>query len=869
MTTKRELREKHEEIARILPVLPLRDMAIFPQTVAPVLVNREQSRRAVEASQKTNGQMLLLLEPETVTEKTLPAEYPLIGVVGRVLQILALPNGMMKLLVEGLFRAEVEEHSEVENVWQAAYHPLLPLESNVVQTEAARRHAIDMFRQYAAAQRTLPEELVTAADSFPDPFQVADFLASHIQCPAFKKQPVVDARTPLNALISVAALLTSETEMVNLEKHIEGQVRERINKSQRQYFLQEQLRQIKKELGENEDTDDFGDVIQYRKQIKKAKMPKEVKQKADEELERLKQMPMMSPEATVVRSYVDWLISLPWSIRTTDRTDIAEAERILNEDHYGLQKPKERILEYLSVIHLAKSVRGPILCFIGPPGVGKTSLGRSIARAMDRKFVRVSLGGIRDEAEIRGHRRTYVGSLPGRIIQGLKKAGSKNPVFLLDEIDKMAVDFRGDPASALLEALDPEQNKTFSDHYLEVDFDLSEILFITTANSRGAIPEPLLDRMELIPLLGYLPPEKLQIAKTFLIPRQRTEHGLDEQRLQIADNAVERIIEEYTREAGVRELERSIGTLCRKTARKIAEGKADAMHVSARNLPAMLGVPKFVDPPLDGKDRVGVAIGLAWTQVGGDVLKVQVVITPGKGKLSLTGQLGEVMKESGIAAWWLLKSRYKELGLAWEPFEKNDLHVHVPEGAVPKDGPSAGITLATALYSALSGRKVRGDMAMTGEVTLQGEVLPIGGLPEKLMAAKRANITHILIPEGNVKDLKEVPKQVLKGLHITPVKTIDQVWKLALRKSGFGVRGSGKPVGADAPVRPNTDPLGRQETANPTMQPGTGNTVLNHPNPPTTQPTPPNREPKYTSIVPTMEHPVTGLDLNDIEIGEC
>ncbi len=819
MSTKREMREHSDEVSRLLPMMPVRDLAIFPQTIAPLLVNRDIAQNAVEAAQKLSGQILLLLEPEDTELLPSSENYPKIGVVARILQILSLPNGMVKVLVEGLFRAEVEEFFVSEKMWQVQFHPVIIRDSDKTQAEAAYRHMIELFRHYAAAQRLSADEIISATDTFADPVRAADFIASHIQCPPVRKQPIIAAPTQMDALVATATLLANETEMSNLEKQIEGQVRERINKSQRQYFLQEQLRQIRKELGETEDAEDFGDVIQYRKQIKKAKMPKDVKQKAEEELERLKQMPMLSPEATVVRGYLDWLISLPWNARTTDRDSIQDAQNILEEDHYGLMKPKERILEYLSVIKMVGKVRGPILCFVGPPGVGKTSLGKSIARALDRKFVRISLGGIRDEAEIRGHRRTYIGSLPGRIIQGMKKAGSKNPVFLLDEIDKMSVDFRGDPASALLEVLDPEQNKSFSDHYLEVEFDLSEVLFITTANYRSAIPEPLLDRMELIELLGYLPPEKLQIAKRFLVPRQISEHGLTD-KVTIHDNALNRIIEEYTREAGVRELERSIAMLCRKSARKIAEGNADAIVVTARSLPEMLGVPKFVDKPLDGKDRVGVAIGLAWTPVGGDVLKVQVAITPGKGKLVLTGRLGDVMKESGMVALTLLKTRHKELGMAWEPFEKNDFHVHVPEGAVPKDGPSAGITLATALYSALSGRKVRGDLAMTGEVTMQGEVLPIGGLPEKLMAAKRAGIEHILIPDQNVKDLKEVPKQVLKGLKLTPVKTIDQVWKLALRKA----TGSG--------------------------QQATG------------------QEKKYGSIVPTLDNPDVTVDLDDLEIGE-
>lgn len=771
----------NEEVAKQLPILFFNDILIFPQTVTPIVIEKELLKSVVEVSQQKHQGLFILCYQKEISSKTeTNISLPKTGVVSKLLQVILFPNGKQKLLVEGLYKVRIHQIDTLNQIPIAHFEISAEIESESTFVEAAKRHVIDQFRLYAQGQRSFPMEVVNAVESLSDPFRIANFVSSHIFCPSEKKQSVLDAESQLDVLIEVSSLLNSEIELSILEKKIDNQVRDRINRSQKQFYLQEQLKQIKRELGEVEDSDEFGDIQHLRKALKKSKMPKIVRTKVEEELERLKQMPLLSPEASVIRSYLDWLFALPWVTIAKENRSISDAQTILNDDHYGLEKPKERILEYLAVLELVGSIRGPILCFVGPPGVGKTSLGRSIARALNRSFVRVSLGGVRDEAEIRGHRRTYIGSMPGRIIQGMKKAGTKNPVFLLDEIDKMNVDFRGDPASALLEVLDPEQNKGFSDHYLEVEYDLSEVFFITTANTKHAIPEALLDRMEIIPLLGYLSPEKLQIAKQFLVPKQLKEHGLSTANCLITDDILEKVIDEYTRESGVRELERQLATICRKSARQIAENHLKNVELTTSNLEQFLGVPKFVETSFDGQPRIGTAIGLAWTSTGGELLKVQVVNTPGKGKYTLTGQLGDVMKESGFAALSLIKTRYEELHLEWDLFEKRDLHVHVPEGAVPKDGPSAGITLATALYSSLSKKAVRGDFAMTGEVTLEGDVLPIGGLPEKLMSAKRMGIPNVILPKSNLRELSEVPVSVREGLTIFPVSTINEVWKLVI-----------------------------------------------------------------------------------------
>jgi len=648
--------------------------------------------------------------------------------------------------------------------------------------EAARRHLMSLFKEYISLNRQIPDEISIAIDQIENSRHLCDFVTMHLSRSLKEKQRYLEAKDIYRLLVRLSTEINREIEILTIEQNIEGKVKEKISKSQRNYFLQEQLRAIKKELGEDSD-EDLSDVLDYQRKIKKAKLPKEARGKAEEELSRLENTPMMSPEATVIRTYLDWLIGVPWHKATRDNRNIEKASEILDEDHYGLAKPKERILEHLAVLATARKIRGPILCLVGPPGVGKTSLGKSIARSLNRKFVRCSLGGVRDEAEIRGHRRTYIGSLPGRIIQLMKKAGTVNPVFLLDEVDKMSVDFRGDPSSALLEVLDPEQNHAFNDHYLEVDYDLSQVLFITTANARDGIPWPLQDRMEIIELPGYLHQEKYEIAKRFLIPRQISETGFSSERVQITGSAVHRIIERYTREAGVRELERCIAKIMRKSARELITQKASnkSVKVNVGTATRMLGVEKYIEHAIDGKDRIGAAIGLAWTQTGGDLLMIEAETMKGKGKLTLTGHLGDVMQESARAALTAVRSRATKIGFDGGDFLKQEVHIHLPEGAVRKDGPSAGITLATTLASAFSGRPIRGDIAMTGEITLRGDVLQIGGLREKLMAALRAGVKTVIIPEKNRRELAEVPLAVRRPLEIITVNSFDEVLDIVLR----------------------------------------------------------------------------------------
>jgi ATP-dependent Lon protease len=613
---------------------------------------------------------------------------------------------------------------------------------------------------------------------------LADFMSAHIAQGADKKQVILEQGSLLDQFLEISRVLKEENEILEIEKNIESQVRERISKSQRNFYLQEQMRIIRKELDE-EVEDETGDIQDYLDKIKEAKFPTHAAERAHEELDKLKQIPMMSPESTVIRNYLDWMLSIPWNKRTRDNSNLNRAQQILDEDHYGLNKAKERILEHLAVLKLVKKLRGQIICFVGPPGVGKTSLGKSIARALGRKFVRLSLGGVRDEAEIRGHRRTYIGALPGRIIQGMKKAGTVNPVFLMDEIDKLATDFRGDPASALLEVLDPEQNSTFSDHYLDVDYDISEVMFITTANVEGMIPPALRDRMEVIHLPGYLPHEKLQIAQNFLVPRQVKENGLNKEQVKFSEKGINALINSWTMEAGVRELERSIATISRKIAlKRVRDKKTGTIRIDTRSIPTYLGPPKYEQRRVDDKDMLGASLGLAWTPVGGDILKVEVNIMPGKEALKLTGQLGDVMKESAHAAYSYLRANAGKLGLKEDFYKNREIHLHVPEGAIPKDGPSAGIALATAMYSAISGKKVRHDLGMTGELTIHGDVLAIGGLTAKTMAAQRAGIKRVLIPARNEKDLVDIPKQIRDKLEFTMVNRIEEVLKLAV--VGFG-----------------------------------------------------------------------------------
>ncbi|MBZ0263179.1 endopeptidase La [bacterium] len=771
-----------------LPVFPVRDQVIFPHMLFPLLVGREGTLRAIENAMMNDRLLILLAQQDSSQDEVEITDLYSMGVVARIVQVLKLPNGLVKVLVEGVVRAKVIQHIEKDGVLLADLEIIAPIpftgedEEEDTRVEGAIRHTLGLFRDYISLNKNLPDELLYSAESLDDPTRLADFIASQITIPYHRKQDILECETAKEQLLEISSQLAHEIEILEVEKSIEGKVREKISSSQRTYFLQEQLRIIKKELGEEGD-EDFGDILSLQMKLANAKLSPEAREKADEELEKLRQMPMMSPEASVLRNYIDWLVSLPWKKKTKDRHDLIQAEKILDEDHYGLRKPKERILEHLAVLQLVKKMRGPIICLVGPPGVGKTSMGRSIAHALNRKFVRISLGGVRDEAEIRGHRRTYIGSLPGRIIQKMKKAGVINPVFLLDEIDKMSTDFRGDPASALLEVLDPEQNSTFADHYLEVEYDLSQVMFITTANTRHGIPLPLQDRMEIIELPGYLTEEKLHIATQFLIPKQLEDHGLRSTDIHFSQNAILAGIEEYTREAGVRELERLIAKACRRVARQKAQKKfKGTFNISTSRLKPLLGVPPHHMKMLDGKAQVGTVIGLAWTPVGGDILKIQVRHMPGKEKFTLTGMLGDVMKESARAALTYIRSQTERLELDPKIFRDNEIHIHIPEGAIPKDGPSAGAAIATAILSAFSGIPVRGDLAMTGEITLQGDVLPIGGVNEKVMAAQRHGVKTILLPKENIPQWEDRPQGVGKGLTVHFVEDLDQVWDYALLK---------------------------------------------------------------------------------------
>lgn len=766
-----------------LPVFPVRDQVIFPRMVFPLLVGREGTLRAIEAAMMGERMLLLLAQQDSSKDEVGHEDLYRIGIIAKVVQVMKLPNGMVKVLVEGLVRARVLEPEDRDGYLAAKLVPLVASARQDIRLEGALRHAVGLFRDYVPLNRNLPSELLYTIDTIKDPQRLSDYIAAQLNVPYQRKQRILEAQTPYDQFIEIANQLAHEIEVLQVERNIEGQVRERISSSQRNFFLQEQLRVIKRELGD-EGEDDFGDILAYQKKMEEIKLSDQAREKVEEELEKLKGMPMLSPEATVVRNYLDWVLAIPWRKKTRDMHDISRAKKILDEDHYGLDKPKERILEHLAVLSLVKKMRGPIICLVGPPGVGKTSLGRSIARALNRKFVRISLGGVRDEAEIRGHRRTYIGSQPGRVIQSMRRAGVVNPVFLFDEIDKMSVDFRGDPSSALLEVLDPEQNSTFSDHYLEVDYDLSQVMFITTANTRDGIPLPLQDRMEIIELPGYLTEEKLHIANGFLIPKQIKEHGLNPEKVHFTRDAVLSVIENYTREAGVRELERMVAQAVRRIARQRVEtGKVKSNTksiIGTQRLNPLLGIPRHHRSQLDFQPMLGGAIGLAWTPVGGDVLKIQVRTMPAeKFDLTLTGQLGDVMKESARASLTYIRSRAEELGVDPKMFDKREIHIHIPEGAVRKDGPSAGVTLATALLSALSGRKVNGKLAMTGEITLQGDILPVGGINEKVMAAQRAGIEKIFMPAENMPEWSDRPKGVGKGLEVKFVTNIEEIWKEA------------------------------------------------------------------------------------------
>jgi ATP-dependent Lon protease len=768
-----------DEIPQILPVLPLRDTVIFPYMIFPVLVGREQSIRAANFSLDSSKYIFLTAQKKSNMEEPTKNDIFKEGTIAKIIQILKLPNGLLKILVDGIIQGRIVEFTDRENFFEAKVEVLNPSPEDQQEMKALQRQMSNLFKEYVKINKTIPPEAVSAMDNIDELDRKLFYIAANINQSIEVKQRILQKFSVKEQLFEVIRLLNSEIEILKIEKEIEGKVQENIAKTQRKFIIQEQIRILQDELGDEEDISP--DFIKLREKILKAKMPKHVREKAVEEYNKLKKTPSSSPEATVLRNYLDWLIDVPWHIKTKDNLEIKNVRKILDEDHFSLDKPKERIVEHIAVLNLVKNMRGQILCFVGPPGVGKTSLGKSIARALGRNFVRISLGGVRDEAEIRGHRRTYIGSMPGKIIQSMKKAKSINPVMLLDEIDKMSMDFRGDPSSAMLEVLDPEQNHTFNDHYLDIDYDLSQVMFITTANVRYNIPLPLQDRMEIIELPGYLEYEKVEIAKRHIIPKQLTAHGLDKFKIDFKDEAISKIITDYTREAGVRNLEREISSVLRKTAKEIVlstskNGKKKKQPnnfiIDKEIVEKFLGIPRFRTQKADKELRVGSVTGLAWTSVGGEILQVDATVMNGAEKLTLTGQLGNVMKESAQAALSYLRSNAKQFGLEQNFSKGKEVHIHLPEGAIPKDGPSAGITMTLAMYSAFSGKPARNDVAMTGEITLRGKVLPIGGLNEKLLAASRSGIMTVLIPKDNVKDLSEIKNEVKEGLKIIPVSDI-------------------------------------------------------------------------------------------------
>ncbi|AMP37538.1 endopeptidase La [Ralstonia syzygii subsp. celebesensis] len=761
-----------------LPLLPLRDVVVFPHMVIPLFVGRPKSIKALEAAMEAGKSIMLVAQKTAAKDEPTDKDLYEVGCIANILQMLKLPDGTVKVLVEGTQRANILSVTDDESHFHCEAMPIGPEPTESAETEALRRAIVSQFDQYVKLNKKIPPEILTSLSGIDEPGRLADTIAAHLPIKLEQKQKILEMFNVTERLESLLSQLEGEIDILQVEKRIRGRVKRQMEKSQREYYLNEQVKAIQKELGEGEEG---ADLEELDKKIKAARMPKEAKKKADAEFKKLKLMSPMSAEATVVRNYIDTLVGLPWRKKSKVNNDLSNAEQVLDQDHYGLEKVKERILEYLAVQQRVDKVKAPILCLVGPPGVGKTSLGQSVARATNRKFVRMALGGVRDEAEIRGHRRTYIGSMPGKILQSLTKVGVRNPLFLLDEIDKMGMDFRGDPSSALLEVLDPEQNHTFQDHYIEVDFDLSDVMFVATSNSLN-IPAPLLDRMEVIRLSGYTEDEKVNIAQRYLLPKQTKNNGLKDGELEVAEGALRDIIRYYTREAGVRSLEREISKICRKVVKQLLLKKegATSVKVDSDNLDKFLGVRRF-DFGLAGKeDQVGQVTGLAWTEVGGDLLTIEAAVMPGKGNITRTGSLGDVMKESVEAARSVVRSRSARLGVKDELFEKRDIHIHVPEGATPKDGPSAGIAMTTALVSVLTGIPVRADVAMTGEITLRGEVLPIGGLKEKLLAAHRGGIKLVLIPEENVKDLADIPDNVKNSIEIVPVRWIDKVLELAL-----------------------------------------------------------------------------------------
>ena len=763
---------------KIMPLLPLRGVLVFPNMVLHLDVGREPSVKSLEEAMIKDNKILLVAQKEARIDDPKPEDIYKMGTIAQVKQMLKLPGGTIRVLVEGLYRARIAKYVDMEPFFRVEIEEIEEEQEKNSEVEALMRSVLFQFEQYIKLSKKIPPETLVTVSSIEEPGRLADVISSHLVLKVSQKQEILEAETFKERLEKLSEILSREMDILEIERKINLRVRKQMEKTQKEYYLREQMKAIQKELGEKDER--MAEADEYREKIAETELPEEVEERALKEVERLEKMPPAAAESVVIRNYLDWLLSLPWAIETEDRLDLDMAEQILEEDHYGLKKVKERIIEYLAVRQLAKKIKGPILCLIGPPGVGKTSLAKSIARALERKFIRMSLGGVRDEAEIRGHRRTYVGAMPGRIIQGMRQAGSNNPVFLLDEIDKMSTDFRGDPSAALLEVLDPEQNNTFSDHYIESAFDLSNVMFVTTANSVYNIPQPLLDRMETIFIAGYTEEEKVKIAERFLLPKQIKENGLQDENLIISEATLRRIIRHYTREAGVRNLERQIASISRKTARATAKDRNNRTRVTVQNLDKFLGIPRYRFGLAEKDNEVGVATGLAWTESGGETLAIEVTLMKGKGKLMLTGKLGDVMQESAQAAFSYIRSKAQVFKLKEDFHEEKDIHIHIPEGAIPKDGPSAGITMATALISALSEVPVKKNVAMTGEITLRGRVLPVGGIKEKVLAAHRAGIKKIIMPVDNKKDTTEIPQNVRRRIEIIFVEHMDQVLKEAL-----------------------------------------------------------------------------------------
>jgi ATP-dependent Lon protease len=767
------------DVIETLPMVPLRDVVVFPHMMIPFVIGRPSSIRALEYALVKGKRIFLSAQHDATRDNPTPEEIYTLGTICNIVQSLKLPDGNVKVLVEGLDRGRALEFKEEQGFFKVVVK-LIPRQAEAGGgVEAVMSKVIALFEQYVKLSNNLHYDAMLAAVRVEDPGKLADTISSHLALSVEEKQNLLEIFSPQERLQRIAAILEVEVDKLQVDKRIQGRVKKQMERAQKEYYLNEKMKAIQKELGRKDDR--VSEIEELRKKIEQARMTKDAEEKALQELKRLESMPPMSAEATVSRNYLDWLIAVPWSKRTRERKDLLAAEKILNEDHYGLEKVKERIVEFLAVRQLVSEPKGPILCFVGPPGVGKTSLAKSIARATNRKFVRLSLGGVRDEAEIRGHRRTYIGAFPGQIIQMMKKAGTKNPVFLLDEVDKMSMDFRGDPSAALLEVLDPEQNHSFTDHYLDVEYDLSSTFFIATANVLHTIPQALQDRLEVIRLPGYTEREKIEIAKQHLIPKQTKSHGLKPTNITFTDESLQEVIRRYTREAGVRNMEREVSSVFRKVARKVVlEGKAYHTEITGENLGSYLGIPRYRASRQEEKNEIGTATGLAWTEVGGEILPIEVTLMPGKGALRLTGKLGDVMQESAHAALSFVRSRAEEYGIPKDFNRRVDIHIHVPEGAIPKDGPSAGITMATALVSALSKMPVRREVAMTGEITLRGKVLPIGGVKEKLLAAHRIGVTTIILPRENEKDLADIPKSVLDTVTVELVEHIDEVLKIAL-----------------------------------------------------------------------------------------